>query len=409
MNETLYLDLTRLLQAAWRRTPSGIERVEFAYAETFGGASNTIFVAGQFGRIDMLPKPRTQRFLESLEKKWSAGGQSNHRKAIFHAVLLYTGLLLKTALSFAARAGETPAPGSVYVNLSHENLRSPRALARFKSRTGAKIICFVHDLIPITHPEYARAGQDSRHRQRIETVGAMADAVIVNSADTKHEFLRFLQPRSRLPAVHVVHLGVKAAPSPPETPEITTDPSPYFLIVATIEPRKNHLLLLHLWREFGQAGRPVPRLILVGRRGWENEMLIDMLERCAALTGLVEERSAVSDRDLATLMRHARAVLLPAFAEGFGLPVCEALAAGTPVICSDLPALRETGRDVPDYLDPLDGAGWRQAILDYAQTPSPRREAQCARLEGWSPPSWERHFQQARAIIQDLASPKPQG
>ena len=54
----------------------------------------------------------------------------------------------------------------------------------------------------------------------------------------------------------------------------------------------------------------------------------------------------------------ARAVLLPSFAEGFGMPVAEALAAGVPVIASDIAALREVGGDVPEYLDPIDGLGW---------------------------------------------------
>ncbi len=94
----------------------------------------------------------------------------------------------------------------------------------------------------------------------------------------------------------------------------------------------------------------------------------------------------------------ARAVLLPSFAEGFGMPVAEALAAGMPVILSDIDALREVGGDAPDYLDPLDGIGWRAAIEDYATPGSPRREAQVRRLADWRPCTWDRHMD----IVLDL-------
>jgi glycosyltransferase involved in cell wall biosynthesis len=94
---------------------------------------------------------------------------------------------------------------------------------------------------------------------------------------------------------------------------------------------------------------------------------------------------------VASLLRGARGLLLPSFAEGFGLPVIEALASGVPVLCSELPALRESGGGVPEYLDPLDAKAWRTAILDYAGD-SPRRAAQLTRLAGWRAPTWDGHF-----------------
>ncbi len=71
---------------------------------------------------------------------------------------------------------------------------------------------------------------------------------------------------------------------------------------------------------------------------------------------------------------------MPSFAEGFGLPVAEALAAGTPVVASDIEAFREVGGEAIDYLDPLDGRGWLQAVRDYATPNSPRRRAALERI-----------------------------
>ena len=77
---------------------------------------------------------------------------------------------------------------------------------------------------------------------------------------------------------------------------------------------------------------------------------------------------------------------------------------GVPVICSDLPALREVGRDVPEYLDPLDGKGWLDAIKDYAADPSRRRQAQYKRMKAWSMPTWESHVQAVLNVCDDVAA-----
>ncbi|RZM31644.1 MAG: glycosyltransferase, partial [Sphingomonas sp.] len=101
------------------------------------------------------------------------------------------------------------------------------------------------------------------------------------------------------------------------------------------------------------------------------------------------------------LLRGARALLLPSFAEGYGMPVAEALAVGTPVLCSDLPALREAGGDAPDFIDPLDGPGWRAGILDHFAG-GPLRAAQLARIPAYRAPTWAAHIDIVLDAIADL-------
>jgi glycosyltransferase involved in cell wall biosynthesis len=138
---------------------------------------------------------------------------------------------------------------------------------------------------------------------------------------------------------------------------------PYFVICGTIEPRKNHLLLLNLWRELGRLlGPATPKLIVVGARGWENENILDLLERCPGIRDHVIEAPGLSTPSLKRLIDNARAVLMPSFAEGYGLPVAEALTAGTPVLASDLLSLRAMRGSAITWLDPLDGLGWLAAI-----------------------------------------------
>jgi glycosyltransferase involved in cell wall biosynthesis len=179
---------------------------------------------------------------------------------------------------------------------------------------------------------------------------------------------------------------------------------PVFVCIGTIEPRKNHLLLLHIWRHLARSADTIkPRLILVGQRGWENENILDLIDRCAAIKDLIEERTSLPDRDMQKLLAGASALLCPAFVEGYGLPIAEALALRVPVICSDIKVFHEVGRTAPEYLDPLDGLGWLQAIRDYATPGSPRRAAQIARLETWQAPRWEAHMQGVLALVDQVS------
>jgi hypothetical protein len=72
---------------------------------------------------------------------------------------------------------------------------------------------------------------------------------------------------------------------------------------------------------------------------------------------------------------------------------------GTPVVASNLPVFHEIAGSVPDYLDPIDGAGWRELILDYARPDSPSRAAQIERMAGFKAPTWQAHFERVEALL----------
>jgi glycosyltransferase involved in cell wall biosynthesis len=120
---------------------------------------------------------------------------------------------------------------------------------------------------------------------------------------------------------------------------------------------------------------------------------------------VVEEHNQVSDLQMRDLLLGARALLLPSFAEGYGLPLAEALGLGIPALCADLPALREVGLDVPEYLDPLDGPRWMTCVREYSLPSSPRRAAQLMRLAAWRPPTWIAHMTSVVGLIGEIAQP----
>jgi len=403
----IVLDLSRLLSRAERAVPTGIDRVELAYAEHFvatqGDRASFVGMLS-WGRFGLLSRPQAQALIAALAQVWRSDPpdpDALKRAAAAARALrierLWRGELgLRAAL---ARGGEPP----VYLHMSHQRLERASMIERLKRRSGARFVCMVHDLLPLELPEYVRPGHEARHVRRMTTVARFADAVIVNSAATRDALQRFLDGSGRSPPILVAPLGIDIA----RDSDRAADPpkgSPYFVCVGTIEPRKNHLLLLNVWRRLAaELGAAAPRLVLVGQRGWENEQVIDMLERSPAIRSLVEERNSLSDPAMARLLAGASAALVPSFGEGYGLPLVEALALGVPALCSDLPAFQEVAGGVAEFLDPLDGPAWRAAILDYAQPGSPRRAAQCARIAGWRRPAWSDHFVGVDALLAEVA------
>lgn len=394
----IILDLSRLLSRVLHPTPTGIDRVEMAYARTLWRLIpdrllfSAVHPCGLYGR---LPERAVERFLDLTEARWEREGAHEQQQQTW-------GRALDQLWSLRPRPVPHVTRPRVLLQASPHHLDRTRLVARKLAREGARFVCLVHDLIPVAYPEYARPGGDKRHHQRLHTLSTYADGLLVNSQATLDSLVHWLGPDILQRPTRVAHLGVDRRTPPEPAPS----PSPgYFVCVATLEPRKNHLLLLNLWRSMVEAmgAAQTPQLILVGRRGWENENILDMLERCSALKAVVQELPRLPDQELRRLLARARALLMPSFAEGFGLPIIEALAAGIPVLASDLPAHREAGGTVPEYFDPIDGAAWRSAILDYAAPASTRRQAQLGRLADWLPASWDNHILAALALAEEVA------
>lgn len=386
VGRSITLDITRLLTRIRHATPTGIDRVELAYARAL------LAIPGREVRFEAwLPgigrtgysRPALEQLIAGVSWRWSSGVDPG----VGAIATAWSGI----------RSRPRAAPDGVRLIVSHQHLDR---LGRRATRRGERLCVYLHDAIPAEFPEYARPGGAERHRRRLRNAARFADAILVNSHATARAVAPFLAEAGRSPALLVAPLGIEPRFVPGGSPDAA---APYFLCLGTIEPRKNHLLLLQIWRAMAdRSPGDTPKLILAGRRGWENENIVDLLDRCPALQGHVVEAGRVGDAELASLIARARAVLMPSFAEGFGLPVAEALAAGVPVIASDIPVLRETGGDVPDYLDPLDGPGWTRAVQDHARADSPMRAAQLARMVGWSAPRWDAHFAQVLAFLDAL-------
>lgn len=373
MTSALSIDVTRLLDRTLQgRRPTGVDRVGLAYVEHF---------------------QERARALVRFAGRWVVLGASDSRRLFDGLLAPDAGFLDRSRWLVGKHYALTwrpPLPGSVLLNVVHSGLDDSDYGERVR-RHELRPLYFLHDLIPLTFPEYSRPGEAEKHRRRLRTMLETGHGLIVNSAVTGRALeVCAASLGMAVPPWTTAHLAPTDFPLPADERPLS---EPYFVVLGTIEPRKNHLLLLNLWRQWVAAhGRAAPRLVVIGQRGWECEQVVDMLDRCEVLRDFVIETSRCDDAALATWLHHAQALLFPSFAEGYGIPLVEALMLGTPVIASDLPVFRELAGDIPDYLDALDGVGWRQAVLDYAASKSPRRAAQKARMVGWQAPMWDAHF-----------------
>jgi glycosyltransferase involved in cell wall biosynthesis len=182
----------------------------------------------------------------------------------------------------------------------------------------------VHDLIPLTHPEYCRPGESERHASRMHAVLRSAAGILAISQGTMDQ-LREHAERQGLPMPPATVALLAPASLQAGADTLRPIAAPYFVMLGTIEPRKNHLMLLQVWRHLAERlGEAAPHLVLIGQRGWECENVVDLLERCPGLRGLVHELPQCGDAQLARYLAHARALLFPSFAEGYGMPLAEA-------------------------------------------------------------------------------------
>ncbi len=271
--------------------------------------------------------------------------------------------------------------GASYLNVGHSNLTDP-VLHVLHRRFRVTVL--VHDCIPLDHPGYARPDTVDGFAAKLTAVAAHADLVIHLTAVARNLTEAHLRRFGRLPAGVVSPLGVPVPqPDPTALPATLDLTAPYYIVLGTIEPRKNHALLVQVWQQLGRSGAP-PRLYVVGNRGWADPALFDQL----AVTPGVQVLSGLSDGAVAALLQGAAALLFPSLAEGFGLPPVEAAALGTPVIASHLPVLHEVMGDYPVYLDAADSYSWVETIEAQGRGALRQGDIGLRRV----PPTWEAHF-----------------
>lgn len=213
----------------------------------------------------------------------------------------------------------------------------------------------VHDAIPLLHPEWTPI-DGARHRRLLNRLRPFADRIVTVSEAARQDLVRSLG----WPSEFITDLGLAAEPREEEIGSLPAGliRQRFLLFCGQIEPRKN---LARLIAAYAGSGIAMP-LVLVGPDGWRAQSI---LREAGAVPNIV--RFPYLDRaTLLGLIAGARALLLPSLAEGFGLPVAEAMALGTPVLISRDPALVEVSQQAALSVDGEDIDALRRALIRLA-------------------------------------------
>lgn len=282
--------------------------------------------------------------------------------------------------------------GDVIVCLGEQWLfpNAVSTIKRLKARSGVRVYTLVHDLVPFFMPDLYWDGFTACYMDCLNQLVECSDGILVNSHNTESDLLRWI-PLAEGKPITRLHLGT-------ELPKISgvlakdwvPPKEPYVLCVGTIQPRKNHALLLMAWRYLVQQ-RPedCPNLVLVGKRGWHSDDLLYFIRSNPILKARIAIMEQPTDADLWSLYRNAWVTVYPSLYEGWGLPISESLTAGKLCLCSNSSSMPEVGGDLAVYFSPYDPMGLCRAIEGFLDDPDSLALAEQRIRNRYLPYTWQ--------------------
>ncbi|WP_026078880.1 glycosyltransferase family 4 protein [Pseudomonas nitroreducens] len=367
----------------------------------------------------------------SLERRWPMSSSHNARRVLYVLCKLASlGITLPLRFAmFASRNHIVPErleplevqPGDQLLLLDSSWHADFFPVAEKLKAEGVGLISVIYDLIPCTHPQFCDAGLVKVFDRWFDWIVEMADGFICISTTIRDQVRAEIVRRrgeevarglwfehfylgSELDLVH------DASSLDGKLVQMFDAGAPVYLMVSTIEPRKNHAYLLDAFERLWAQGSPA-RLCIIGRYGWKCEDLMDRIRRHKELDKRLFMFNRLNDRGLEYAYAHARSLVFPSYVEGFGLPLVEAMQRGLPVMASDIPVFREVGGDFVAYFDlqrPESLAELVQAFEGSGRFPASRAAAD------WSWLTWRDASRQlvsrvlAALTLRKLPQPQPE-
>lgn len=224
-------------------------------------------------------------------------------------------------------------------------------------KRNVKIAALIHDIIPITHPQFFPIDIQNEFPQYIDAELAYADLIFTTTEFVRGEIQNLImQMGHKMPQFKLAPLGSDFINCARSDPEIDTGvkriakEAPYLLTVATIEARKNHKVILDAYDHCLKNTNI--NIIFAGRVGWGSEELMKRILTHPKFGKRIFLFNDKNNKTISYLYQKALYTVFPTYVEGFGLPAVESLIAGTPVLLSDIPVLHEIAGDYAEYFDP---------------------------------------------------------
>ncbi len=415
-NNKLVIDITQLLH--WQGKLTGIPRVMNELALRYQGKESVDFVAWE-------PSLKTYLKLD-IDKSLKDRGAKIHYDGVNQknsSVSLFTfkaaRKLKNTGIPIPGRVISTL--GTVVHSTSEYDFSKGDHLfilwgeindANFISSVealkerGIGIIQVSYDMLPLVTPQYS--GHSTKGMTVYNTaIFPIADLILAISEHTKTDIIKWLSDRRlTVPRVEVFRLGDDFKLSKPIKPsdklfkESKLKGNDYLLTVGTIEARKNHTLLYYVYKLAESKQIDLPKIVIVGRKGWLGESVYEFMKNDPVVKDKFVVLESTSDEELSWLYKHAILSVYPSFYEGWGLPIAESIAHGTPCVCSDTSSMPEVAGDLVGYFSPLSAEECLQKIQQMIKPD--RIKEQKSTIKKYTPTSWDTAFRQVDSFIKEI-------
>jgi glycosyltransferase involved in cell wall biosynthesis len=425
MAKPIIYDVSRLFLCTTAAAPRGIDRADLAIAEHLfatwpgevWGCMPTILGERLFDRACV------RRGLQRLQELWAEArppaedaelgrlsaqlNASPKQPPVVRRRARWPGpldLIRHTGFQWGRSAVRHAPPASIYLNIGQLAWAMPVLTHWLRRRPDLRAIFMVHDVIPLDHPELVIPMARRAHRWLLAAVARHACGIMLTTqaaGDAVMRTLRTMGIASALPA----DVGLVPVPQAFLQPAEADSPLAskcYFVICGAIEPRKNHAVLLDAWDMLlKRHGAAAPQLVIAGAPGNRAAPVLARIAAGQAPDGPLIWARGLSSPALRQVISHARALLMPSLAEGYGMPVTEALAVGTPVIASDIAPHVEIAQGHASFCPPRDAAAWCAAIERLAFDEASYQEAK-QRAAGYAPVAAACYFRRIDAFLQQF-------
>lgn len=339
------LDISRLFSRRHFQHDTGIDRVERGYLEYFRNLEGCVYLVKFSGLRFIISKNQIDEVF-SLESHISGMSLSKWRIINSLRKIVHQNDIPQQLKRFK---------NATFINVGHTGHKP--SFWKAVRQAHIRVIVMIHDVIPLDFPEYSRADKLKVFERKFKNWSKYADIILTPSEYSKNRILSWASTSAE---IKVAPLYVPKQ----KLPKIQKIKNAW-IILGTIEPRKNHLFLFKAWEKMvKEHGDNAPQLWIIGSRGWPDRETIDFLEHSDLIGKNIFEMGALVDDALFQKMAEAKGLLFPSKCEGFGLPIYEAVLLEKALFASRIPAFEEAlGSSSDCLLDVNDYNIWAEAIM----------------------------------------------